>query len=83
MTNQSTSTSTPTTKRTLSLIFFIMLMDIVGLTILFPVAPYIVRRFSQWKKEKKERGGERERERGRMGRARAGGSERRARARAG
>jgi MFS transporter, DHA1 family, tetracycline resistance protein len=30
----------------LSLIFLIMLMDIVGLTILSPVAPYIVRRYS-------------------------------------
>jgi len=40
------SESTPATKRALGLIFFIMLMDIVGLTILFPVAPYIVRRYS-------------------------------------
>jgi len=32
--------------RALSLIFFIMLMDIVGLSILGPVAPYIVRRYS-------------------------------------
>ena len=30
----------------LGLIFFIMLMDIVGLTILMPVAPFIVRQFS-------------------------------------
>lgn len=30
----------------LNLIFFIMLMDIVGMTILFPVAPYIVQRYS-------------------------------------
>ncbi len=35
-----------TTRRALSLIFFIMLMDIVGLTILMPVAPYIVHRYS-------------------------------------
>jgi MFS transporter, DHA1 family, tetracycline resistance protein len=34
------------TKRALGLIFFIMLMDIVGMTILFPVAPYIVGRYS-------------------------------------
>jgi len=34
------------TKRALGLIFFIMLMDVVGLTILIPVAPYIVRRYS-------------------------------------
>jgi multidrug resistance protein len=42
-----TFTSTQTaTRRALGTIFFIMLMDIVGLTILFPVAPYIVRRYS-------------------------------------
>jgi len=35
-----------TTKRALGLIFFIMLMDIVGMTIIFPVAPYIVQRYS-------------------------------------
>ena len=35
-----------TTRRALSLIFFIMLMDIVGLSILGPVAPYIVKRYS-------------------------------------
>jgi len=34
------------TKRALSLIFFIMLMDVIGITILAPVAPYIIRRFS-------------------------------------
>ncbi|MBI5839833.1 MAG: MFS transporter [Chloroflexi bacterium] len=35
-----------TTKRMLNLVFFIMLMDIVGMSILFPVAPYIVQRYS-------------------------------------
>jgi MFS transporter, DHA1 family, tetracycline resistance protein len=35
-----------TTKRVLRLIFFIMLMDIVGISIIFPVAPYIVQRYS-------------------------------------
>lgn len=35
-----------TTRRGLALIFFIMLMDVVGLSILGPVAPYIVRRYS-------------------------------------
>src|SRR5690242_6477349 len=35
-----------TTKRALRLIFFIMLMDIVGMSIIFPVAPYIVQRYS-------------------------------------
>ena len=35
-----------TTKRALGLIFFIMLMDVVGISILYPVAPYIVRRYS-------------------------------------
>jgi len=38
--------SEPQKKRALSLIFFIMLLDIIGLTILSPVAPYIVRRYS-------------------------------------
>ena len=33
-------------KRALGVIFLIMLMDIVGLSILIPVAPYIVRRYS-------------------------------------
>jgi len=33
-------------KRALTLIFVIMLMDIVGLSILFPVAPFIVSRYS-------------------------------------
>ncbi|HLO31881.1 MAG TPA: MFS transporter [Anaerolineales bacterium] len=37
----------PTTKRVLRIIFFIMLMDIVGMSIIFPVAPYIVQRYSQ------------------------------------
>ena len=35
-----------TTKRVLRLIFFIMLMDIVGMSIIFPVAPYLVQRYS-------------------------------------
>jgi multidrug resistance protein len=35
-----------TNNRALGLIFFIMLMDIVGLSILGPVAPYIVKRYS-------------------------------------
>lgn len=34
------------TKRALGLIFFVMLMDIVGLSMLAPVAPYIVGKFS-------------------------------------
>jgi DHA1 family tetracycline resistance protein-like MFS transporter len=34
------------TRLSLALIFFIMLLDIVGLTILGPVAPYIVRQYS-------------------------------------
>src|SRR5512140_1798581 len=40
--------SQPSRKTTvaLSLIFFVMLMDIVGITVLSPVAPYIVRRYS-------------------------------------
>src|SRR5512141_1651534 len=35
-----------TTKRVLRLIFLIMLMDVVGMSIIFPVAPYIVQRYS-------------------------------------
>ena len=34
------------TKRSLALIFVIMLMDIIGITLLSPVAPYIVRNYS-------------------------------------
>jgi len=33
-------------KRALGLLFFIMLMDVVGISILFPVSAYIVRRYS-------------------------------------
>jgi len=33
-------------KIALSLIFLIMLMDVVGMTILFPISPYIVRQYS-------------------------------------
>jgi DHA1 family tetracycline resistance protein-like MFS transporter len=40
-------TDPATKKRSLGLIFLIMLMDIVGLTIIIPVAPFIVQRFSQ------------------------------------
>jgi len=39
-------TSTKAGNRALSLIFFIMLLDIIGLAILGPVAPYIVKRYS-------------------------------------
>jgi DHA1 family tetracycline resistance protein-like MFS transporter len=35
-----------TTKRALALIFFIILVDIIGMSLLFPVAPYIVQRYS-------------------------------------
>ena len=42
----SMSQSAQATRRAFGLIFFIMLMDIVGLSILVPVAPYIVREFS-------------------------------------
>jgi DHA1 family tetracycline resistance protein-like MFS transporter len=34
------------TKRTLTLVFIVMLMDIVGLSLLFPIAPYIVKQYS-------------------------------------
>jgi MFS family permease len=40
------TTSTKTNSYALGLIFFIMLMDIIGLSILGPVAPYIVKRYS-------------------------------------
>jgi multidrug resistance protein len=33
-------------KRALGLVFFIMLMDVIGISILSPVAPFVVRRFS-------------------------------------
>ncbi len=36
----------PSNRRKLAVIFFIMLMDIMGLTFLWPVAPYIVHRYS-------------------------------------
>jgi multidrug resistance protein len=35
-----------TSRKTLGLIFFIMLMDVIGISILSPVAPYIVRQYS-------------------------------------
>lgn len=38
--------SAPAPKRALAVIFFIMLMDIVGLSILTPVAPYIVAQYN-------------------------------------
>ena len=41
-----TNEAQATTRRALGLVFFIMLMDVVGLTILQPVAPYLVRRYS-------------------------------------
>jgi MFS transporter, DHA1 family, tetracycline resistance protein len=44
-TTQPTS-SAPATRRALGLIFSIMLMDIIGLSILTPVAPYMVQRYS-------------------------------------
>jgi multidrug resistance protein len=40
------SSSTQTANRSLGVVFLIMLMDIIGLSILGPVAPYIVRRYS-------------------------------------
>jgi MFS family permease len=38
--------SEQTKKRALQIIFLIMLMDVVGMSIIFPVAPYIVQRYS-------------------------------------
>jgi DHA1 family tetracycline resistance protein-like MFS transporter len=42
-----TRQSGKSTKAALSLIFIIMLMDVIGITLLSPVAPYIVQEFSQ------------------------------------
>lgn len=42
------TTFSPTVKkRALGLIYFIMLMDVIGISILFPVSAYIVQRYSQ------------------------------------
>jgi MFS transporter, DHA1 family, tetracycline resistance protein len=41
-----TTQTTRSVKRSLSLIFSIMLMDIVGITLLSPVAPFIVQKYS-------------------------------------
>jgi DHA1 family tetracycline resistance protein-like MFS transporter len=38
--------SEQTKKRTLRIIFLIMLMDVIGMSIIFPIAPYIVQRYS-------------------------------------
>jgi MFS transporter, DHA1 family, tetracycline resistance protein len=45
-TNTALTFSQGAKKRALTVIFFIMLMDIVGLTILYPVTPFIVGRYS-------------------------------------
>src|SRR5262249_20450893 len=34
------------TKAALRLVFFILLLDVIGISLLYPVAPYIVRRYS-------------------------------------
>jgi cellobiose-specific phosphotransferase system component IIC len=33
-------------KRALGVIFFVLLMDVIGITILFPIAPFLVKRYS-------------------------------------
>ena len=38
--------SEQTKKRALRIIFLIMLMDVIGMSIMFPIAPYIVQRYS-------------------------------------
>src|SRR5215470_1567885 len=43
---QPTDKTATKNNRPLAVIFFIMLMDIIGLSILIPVAPYIVQRYS-------------------------------------
>lgn len=35
-----------TQKRALGVIFFVLLMDVIGITILYPVAPFLVKRYS-------------------------------------
>ncbi|MBN1372633.1 MAG: MFS transporter [Anaerolineaceae bacterium] len=40
------STAPTHTRRSLALIFIVLLMDVIGITILGPVAPYIVKRYS-------------------------------------
>lgn len=42
----SMTTAPAHTRRSLALIFIVLLMDVVGITILGPVAPYIVKRYS-------------------------------------
>src|SRR5512143_2039217 len=42
----SPTASLPSNRRPLALIFMIMLMDIVGIMVLAPVAPYIIRRYN-------------------------------------
>src|SRR5690349_9556152 len=37
---------TPGNRRALAVIFFILLLDVIGLTILMPVAPYVVQQYS-------------------------------------
>ncbi len=44
--NNRTTPSQKRSKPALGLIFVVMLMDIVGMSIIFPVAPYIVQRYS-------------------------------------
>jgi MFS transporter, DHA1 family, tetracycline resistance protein len=46
MSSQSPSQNPAASKRSLGVIFFIMLMDIVGLSILGPIAPFVVQRYS-------------------------------------
>src|SRR5512142_1488257 len=45
-TSNESSSATGRSKRSLALVFAIMLMDIVGLSLIFPVAPFIVQRYS-------------------------------------
>ncbi len=43
---ETTGTASHSTRRSLALIFMIMLMDVIGITLLSPVAPFIVRQFN-------------------------------------
>ena len=44
--NSASSGTPPSNRRMLAVIFFVMLMDIMGLSFLFPVSPFIVARYS-------------------------------------
>lgn len=36
----------PPTRAALHIVFFILLLEVIGISLLYPVAPYLVRRYS-------------------------------------